>query len=216
MKRAGSVRPIEQALRADTNPYWVAGPLAVIIACGSLGVALAPQLLLKQPLLLIALSPLIRHLFLASPSIDFSSFFLVAVVRLFAPDPFVYLLGRRYGESAVRWLEQRSALTGRMARGLEALFLRAWVLAVFVSPGFTVCTLAGAARIPFWRFALVNLMGTVAMVSVVRFAAHAAKSWITAFVQIIEDHLATFTVVSVALALGGYLVWRRGARPDRR
>lgn len=194
--------------------HWLLGPVALTFVCGFIGVVFSPAILVKSPLLLVALSPLTRHLVLASPSVEFVPFVAVAIARLFFADPFVYVLGWRYGDRAVRWMEARSASTGRVVRWLELLFHRAWPVAVFVSPGYVVCTLSGAARVPFWRFAAVNLAGTTALVLLVRYVAGAASDWIAIVVRVAEEYLGPLTLLGVLLALGGIFLGRRRLRAD--
>jgi membrane protein DedA with SNARE-associated domain len=195
-----------------TAQRWIFGPLAVLALAGLIGVALSPYLLVHAPLGLIALSPLVRHLVLVAPSVDFIPFVAIATARLFAPDPFMYALGRRYGRRAITWVEARSVLMGRFVRIVEGLFHRAGSWVLFVSPGLTASTMAGVFGMPRRRFVIVNVSGTLALVLLLRYVGerfHVVIAEIQAWVAL---HLAPLTGLTSVLALIGWIVWRRRAR----
>lgn len=187
-------------------------PVVLYMVAMGVGVALAPILLERQPLLLFLLAPLGRHLLLVSPALDSATFMLVGVVGYFLVDPFMYLLGRRYGDASLVWIERRSGMMGRGARWLERLFRRAALPVLFVWPGPLVNLLAGAAamRLPLW-FA-VNLAGTLTSVLLARVFGEALSVPIHAVRQFIEDHVAAFTVLSVIAVVTSVILRRRRMR----
>jgi membrane protein DedA with SNARE-associated domain len=179
-----------------------------MVAMG-VGVALAPVLLERQPVLLFLLAPLGRHLLLVSPALDSLTFVVVGVVGYFVVDPFMYLVGRRYGDASLIWLERRSGLMGRGARWLERLFQRAALPVLFVWPGPLVNLLAGAAamRLPVWLG--VNLAGTLASVLVARAFGEALGPAIHAVRAFVEDHVLVFTLLSIAAVVISVILRRR-------
>lgn len=160
-----------------------------------------PYFLARAPLLLIALSPLFRHLVLVSPVVNFGSLLCVAVPRHFAPDPFVYFLGRDYGPLAVEWVETNSPAVGKWVRALESLFAKVGPLALLVSPDIAVSTLAGAARVPFGVFCAMNLFGTVANVIVARWFGAVLEVQIRSVVSFFQAHIVLVTVASLLIVL---------------
>lgn len=172
-------------------------PIGAFTLAGTVGVAFMPYLLSRAPLLLIALSPLFRHLVLASPVVDFPSLLLVAVPRHFAPDPFMYLLGRDYGPLAVEWLEANSPPAGKWIRALERIFAKVGPLALLLSPDLVVSTLAGAARVRFSVFVVMNLLGTIGTVVVAKWFGDALEQPIHVVVGFFQAHLAVVTLASV-------------------
>jgi membrane protein DedA with SNARE-associated domain len=179
-----------------------------MVAMG-VGVALAPVLLERRPVLLFLLAPLGRHLLLVSPALDSVTFVAVGVVGYFLVDPFMYLVGRRYGDASLVWLEQRSGLMGRGARWIERLFRRAALPVLFVWPGPLVNLLAGAAamRLPVWL--VMNLAGTLASVLVARAFGEALGPAIQAVRQFVEDHVIALTVASFAAVVTSVILRRR-------
>ena len=84
-------------------------------------------------------------------------------------DPFYYWAGRRYGRPLVGYLEKHDRRWHRRARRAESFFARwgLWtiLLAYFLPvPNDLLYFGAGDARISFWRFIAVDLVGTVIFV----------------------------------------------------
>jgi membrane protein DedA with SNARE-associated domain len=180
---------------------WCGGVLGVLTIASLVGTAFMPYLLARRPLVLVALSPLFRHLVIAAPRVQPAPFFLVAVPRHFLPDPFVYVLGREYGHLAIEWVEGNSPFTGKIVRALERLFARVGPIALLISPDVIVSTLAGAARVPFPLFVVFNVLGTFITVFVARWFGDVFENSIAAMVRYFEAHLWQVTVVSVLLVL---------------
>jgi len=181
--------------------WWFGSVLGVLTVASLIGTAFMPYLLARRPLVLVALSPLFRHLVIAAPRVPAVPFFLVTVPRHFLPDPFVYLLGREYGHFAIEWVEGNSPFTGKIVRALERLFARVGPIALLISPDVVVSTLAGAARVPVPLFVVFNVLGTFITVFVARWFGDVFESSIAAMVRYFEAHLWMVTVVSVVLVL---------------
>ena len=184
---------------------WCGGTIGVLTIASLVGTAFMPYLLARQPLVLVALSPLFRHLVLAAPRVAPVPFFLVAVPRHFLPDPFVFLLGREFGHLAIEWVEGNSPFTGKIVRGLERLFARVGPVALLISPDVIVSTLAGAARVSFPLFVVFNVLGTFITVFVARWFGDVFENSIASIVKYFEAHLWLVTTVSVLLVL--FLNW---------
>jgi membrane protein DedA with SNARE-associated domain len=194
----------------------LAAPVVVLFTAGLIGTAFAPALLAREPLLLIAMSPLFRHLALASGRVELLPFVAIAVTRLFATDPFLYAIGREYGPEAVDWVETRSGGAGRMVRAVKRAFARAGVLVLFLSPGPLVCLLAGAARMPIATFVTVNLLGTAAAVLLIRTFGLAFAAKLDLVRGFVEGNIAVLTGISVVLVLTSVVVKRRRFPLSRR
>lgn len=110
------------------------------------GTALSPYLLVKSPLLLVALSPAAHHVALAAATVDPVSLIAVATLRRVLTGLSAYGLGYLYGQAALDWVEQRHPRLARLVRLVERLFARIGVALLVVAPAPTVAVLAGAAR----------------------------------------------------------------------
>jgi membrane protein DedA with SNARE-associated domain len=194
-----------------------AAPVGLVAVGGFVGTAFMPQLLLKAPLALIALSPIFRHVVLASRVVEALPLFAVAVPRHFAPDIFVYLLGREFGKSALEWVEANSPTSGRFVRLLERLFAKAGVFVLLLSPDLVVSTLAGVARMPPALFVVANIAGTIGMVAVARYFGDVFDGPIRAILAFFQAHLGLVTAVSVILvvALNWYFRKPKSDAPPR-
>ncbi len=179
----------------------LAAPVVAVMVAGFVGTAFMPYLLARAPLVLVALSPIFRHLVLASRVVDAVPLFAVAVPRHFAPDIFVYLLGREFGRTALEWVEANSPSSGRFVRMLERLFSKGGVLVLLVSPDLVVSTLAGIARLPLALFVVANIAGTIGTVAVARYFGDVFDGPIRTILAFFQAHLALVTVASVLIVV---------------
>jgi membrane protein DedA with SNARE-associated domain len=180
-------------------------PILALTGMSMLGEALAPTLLVSQPLTLIGLSPLVRHLVLAAPSIDLGPYLAVGLVRLFIGDPFMYMLGRDYGDRAIEAAVGKTGAAGEAVRTIDRLFRRAsWPL-VLLWPGPLVCALAGAARMPLVPFVGLNLLGTLGMLGLARWSGGQMPGTIELIRAFFERHPYAATLTSTGLVVATLL-----------
>lgn len=185
-------------------------PVVALTIGATVANALAPTLLVEHPLVLLALAPIFRYMVATATLIDPVPFFTVALVAKFSTDPIMYVLGYRYGDSAVRWIEQRAG-GGEYVRALERWFTRARWPVVFIAPNRLVCILAGATRMPFKAFAAVNVAGTAFNIVVARSLSEALSGPIGALVRFTDRYQWWLTAVTVtAVMLSVSLQRRRG------
>ena len=142
--------------------------MAILTILGWIGDAFAPTLLNKAPLLLLVCNPRLRNLVLVSPMVEFVPFVAVAVGRLVISDPLFYWFGRRYGDGAIRWMERRFGAGASPVLWLEKAFRKAAWPVVALIPNNMICLLAGATRMSWPAFAIVNLAGTFVRILGVR------------------------------------------------
>ena len=182
--------------------------LGSFFVAAMVGTALAPTLVVAQPLLLIALNPVLRHLVLVANQVEPAAYFVVGALRLFGPDPFHYLLGRWYGDSALAWLERKSPRAGRVVRAVEAAFARAGLAILFLAPEGIICLLAGAARVRPVTFIALDIAGTVCTLTLVRLFGRRYEQGIQDVLDFVEGNIVTLTAASVVLVVCSAL-WRR-------
>lgn len=175
-----------------------------------MGVALSPYLVTHHPLLLIALSPIGRHLVLAASIVDPAAFVTVTVLRRLLFYTASFHLGRALGPWAIPWVEARAARFGRLVRIAERLFGRAPRLVVLLFAGPIVSVLAGTSgmdRRTYFALATPNLI--VRALLVLGFA-----TWLEAYLAIALAWIrAWWLPATVVLAAGvAFVTWRRRAR----
>ncbi len=183
------------------------GALGVLGSGSLIGVAFSLYLVNHQPLLLIALSPLGRHLVLVAPLVDPVAFVAVAVGRRMLFYLASFYLGRALGPLGIPWIEARAASFGAFVRWLEQLFSRAPRLVVLLLTGPTVSALAGISGMRTAVFLSYATPGLVArMLLVLGFA-----EWVRAYIEVvlawIDEYWIPGTLVMIALV--GLYRWRR-------
>ncbi len=143
-----------------------------VLSVGSMsGVASSLYLVNHYPLLLVALSPLGRHVILAAAVVDPFALVAVAVVRRMIFYVACFQLGRSMGPTGVVWLEARAARLARFVRLVERLFARWSRTVVFLSTGPTISTLAGMSGMSMRTFVPLATVGLVLrMIGILLFA----------------------------------------------
>ncbi len=174
-------------------------PIIILSTAGTIATAFTPTLATQHPLLLIALDARNRMLVLAR-EVDLVPFVVVAVLRRSLSDPLFYLLGRLYGDRAIRWLEKKGG-GGELVKLTERWFAKASYLMVFLFPGAIVCALAGATRMRPVAFAACNIAGTVASVSAVRIFSDTISSPVEALLGFFDRNLVLTTSITVGLVV---------------
>ena len=122
--------------------------LAVMGTGSMIGATSVLYLANHSPLLLIALSPIGRHLILVAPTVPSVPFVAVGTLRRLAFYLPCFFLGRTLGFKALAWLETRFRGAVRFVRWLDRIFQRARYPAVFLLLGPIMSTIAGNARMP--------------------------------------------------------------------
>jgi len=203
------VTPPSSAQRSR-SAVWLVGPVVCIAAASVVASALTPPLLAHHPLVLVVLSPRNRNLVATAPFVAALPFFVAALVARFAADPFLYLLGRRYGIDAVRWVEARTGAAAIVVRVLDRAFRRAAWFFVFFFPGGLVCVLAGSTGMAPKTFVLLDLAGTVTIVATLRIVGHEVAGPVDVVRRFLSRNLVWTTAVTIALALvWSVRRWRR-------
>jgi hypothetical protein len=185
--------------------------LGVLGSCSLLGVAFSPYLVTQWPLLLVALSPLGRHMVLVAPAVNPVAFFVVLVVRRLIFYLGCFQLGRALGPWAIPWVESRSRTFGRFLRFLERLFNRAPYAVVLVMSGPSVSALAGVSGMQTGAFlSLATASLAVRVLLVMGFAA-----WIRVYVEIALTWIDAYWIPATAVTASGVVLhqlWQRRSR----
>ena len=171
-------------------------PIILITTMGLIASAFTPTLATQHPLLMIALDARNRFLVLAR-NVDLVPFVIVAVLRRSFSDPLFYLLGRFYGDNALRWLQKKGG-AGDLVPFTEKLFKKAGYPMVFAFPGAIVCALAGQTGMSPVGFMVTNLAGTLTAV----FAVRRFSSTIARPVEGLLDFFSRNLVVTTAVSIG--------------
>jgi membrane protein DedA with SNARE-associated domain len=189
----------------------IIAPIITLVIINNIGSALAPDLVNRNPLLLIAMSPPNRNLIAASHHAPLIAYFVVGFLRLLAPDPFFYALGDNYGERVITWMERRTPSYGILMRQLESWFEKAsWPL-VLIVPNNPVSLLAGAAKMDKRVFWSLNALGTLGRLLLMYWIGDVFQDKVDLILGWIADHrlpLLAFTITAVGITL--LREWRSG------
>lgn len=186
--------------------------IAALYAASFVGTALTPILVRDFPLLMLLLQPTSGHILLVSARVAIVPLVAVVVLRRFAGHAVFFLLGRWYGDRALRWVKGRGGRWRALVETLEELFARAGFVAVFLAPGTLTGLLAGASGMRRWQFAVLDLAGLLAQVLVVRFAAGVAADPLAVAVGFIDRQAGPLTAVCALAVILWLLVRRRRGR----
>lgn len=173
----------------------------VLTLATSLGVAFAPALVTHAPLVLIAVSPLYRHMVLIAPRVDFLPFVLIALVARMLGSLLGYVYGAGYGEQSIVWMQQRSPRLGRLLRVLEGWFRRAAPLLLFAWPGPLFCALAGAGGMSRWLFLVLATLGQLLQVLIAYRLGEELAPWLAPVLAFFRDYTLSTTLVCVLAVL---------------
>lgn len=176
-----------------------ASALAMLSTLSLVGVVFSLYLVNHQPLLLVALSPIGRHLLLAAPTVDPFAFVAVVVARRMLFYLASFHLGRALGPAGVVWIEARAAGFGRFVRWLEWLFQRASHLVIFFLCGPTLSALAGASGMRPRTFAALAAPGLALRAILLLGIAASVREYIELLLAWIDENWIAGTVAMLAL-----------------
>jgi hypothetical protein len=202
----------QRALRLRSAVLGLVGALSV---ASLVGTALSPYLLVKSPLLLVAISPAAHHVVFAAATVDPLSLLVVATLRRALTGVGAFGLGVVFGRQAVGWVELRQPRMGRWLGYVEKLFTRYGIALLAVAPAPTLAFFAGvAARRLRWVLPAL-LVGHALWNAAAYYVGDALAARTDSMVDFLSAHLLESTLVCVAFVALQQLVRRlmRRANP---
>ncbi len=185
---------------------------AVLAVMTLIGRGLAPMLLTKSPLLLVALSPITPHLVLAATVAPMAPFIVVGTLRRILAPIIAYHVGRHYGPDGITFLHNRYPRWSRFLRFVERAFDRAAPLLLLVLPDLGMCALAGARLFNRWFALAMVIAGQAIRVALTFHVGDALSAWLMPFVDLLRAHVWTATLICAVLAIAYGLSRRRTQR----
>ncbi len=183
--------------------------VALLTVASVVGSATSPLLLVKAPLLLVALAPDGRHVALVAGSSDPWLLVSLAVVRRALFSVAVFGLGAAYGEHAVNWIEARAHGLGKALRALERLFERVGAVLLIAAPFLSLCVLAGAARTRLTTFLPALLLGHCLWAAATVWLGQRVAAQSQMVTEFFAERLVESTLACVALVVAHQLLTRR-------
>jgi membrane protein DedA with SNARE-associated domain len=179
--------------------YLLLVPIVVLTIGAYVGDALAPTLAVEHPLWLILLNTRKRYLVLTVNRLDPVTFFVVGVGRQMLSDPLYFLLGRRYGDSGVRWLERKLGEGAASVTIYEDWFKKAAYPMVAIAPNAIISLLAGASKMKASVFLVLNLGGTIVTLILLRIFGDVFSGPLDTVLDFLRRYQWPLTALSVVL-----------------
>jgi len=190
---------------------WLITPIVVMSVAGTLADIFAAALVKHHPLVQMFFNPRNRYLLLASPRVGAISFFAVGFIRLVLTDPIGFLLGRQYGDAALKWAGDKMGDGGRFVTTLQRWFGKAGPVIILIAPNLYMCLLAGASRMRMRVFLTMNILGTVGRLVLIRLAGDAFNDELESVLEFIQRNQWKLVAISfVVVALQTIRSRRRG------
>jgi hypothetical protein len=190
--------------------------LGAVAMCSVTGTAFSMYLVKHQPLLLIALSPLARHLLLVAHRVDPLAFIALGTLRRFVFYVPFFELSRDLGAPALELLDRRMRGLRPYIGFLQRVFAFAPHVFVLISPGPVMATLAGSGGVRRGAYVPLVLVGLCLRLWIWLVIAEWAREPIEALLAWIDRYWVPGTVLLVtALVLYHWRQRRRSAADTR-
>ena len=199
---------MEQRERRRIPLVWLLTPYVVLTVVAFGADILGPKLITERPLLQIFLNPRNRYYLLAAPQVDIVPFFVVGFIRLVLTDPLLFVLGRQYGDAAIRWVEKQAGEAGYVVRWVEKWFPKVAPLVILIAPSAQWNVLAGATGMKVKLYVVLNLIGTVGRLTLFWIAAETFEDELMDVLEFIQRY--QWWLVAASFALVAFQMGRRG------
>lgn len=182
-------------------------PMALAFSLAQASRALWPTLLAEAPWTLLVMSVNSTRALLVQPLVHPSVFFTLAIARPLIMAPVYYFFGRRYGDVALRWIDNKLGPTSTIVAKLERFFRRFAYPLVAWSPTLVNSTMAGATGMRAMAFFPLAIVGTVARVTLLYFLGDVLSAPLKDFATFVGKY--QWYITPVTFALVAAQVWRR-------
>lgn len=186
--------------------------LGVSLCSGVIGNALTLVLLRESPVALLVVHASYPQMALASVRLDPLTFVAVAAVRRWLGEAVFFAAGRVIGTEVLAWYAQRSGRTLRLPHRLNHRYALVRDAAVVLVPHPLVSAFFGVTGMPWLRFLVLKLVGSVLTVAAFWYGAGFLPLEMAA--DFLEANAVAITVFGVVLALAWWRWQRRANGPD--
>lgn len=160
VRRVIADETVEPAPTHRTGPIWVVAFVALVI-CTQLS-SIITSLAKDHPLLLISMSARNRNIVLTAPSLPVWQWMLAAGLRLAASAIVCHMIGRCYGDRALKWFWRFLGMPQEQVAKFEQSVAKAeWFVVPFFVGSNIVWALTGAAETTWKRLVPMFAVGIV-------------------------------------------------------
>ena len=188
--------------------------VGVMSAIGLIGTAISPYLAVKHPLALVTMSADVRHVLLAAGRVDPAVLIPVAIVRRILGMISTYAFGVLWGYTALRWSARKSRHAAVLIGLVERFFRKVGLPILLFIPSYTLCLLAGAARLSWRGYLTVVIVGQIAFTCLLVVVGDALGRWTLQVIYFLAAHLYESTAIAIVLVLVSQVISRRGEPPS--
>jgi membrane protein YqaA with SNARE-associated domain len=203
--------PSSPRLRAS-----VLGLFGVVTVLSLLGTALAPYLLVKSPLLLVALSPAAHHVALAAASVAPLPLIVVATLRRALTGIAAYGVGYVFGAVAQSYILERSPRLAKLWAFMDRQLRRFGAGVLILAPLPTIALLLGAAHGRFAPFFCSLFVGLAIWSSATYYLGEALARWTDLLTATLDENLLESTLICITVVAAqqtiAHFLRRRKAR----
>lgn len=198
-------------------PAWqrriVVALLAASFAAGAVGNALTPVLLRESPIALLAVHASYAQMALTSARIDPVTFVALVALRRFVGELVFFAGGRVLGAELLAWYADRRGKPLRLPNQLNHRWWPVRDAAIVALPNPAVSAFFGAVRVPWWRFTVLKLVGSVVTVAAMRSVLDNVRG-VEKIADFVEANAVVITVIGL-LAAFGWWRWQRRTRDSQ-
>ena len=166
--------------------FWVAAQAGAI---------LLPRFVETQPLLIVALNARRTYLALTADNSPMVAWFIIGFARQMIADPIFFMLARVYGDNAVRIIERQYG--GALYKRWEPYLRKGLYFFTALAPNVILCALAGASQMRTRTFIIINALGTMASLIVIRIFGDVFSGPIGSVRDILREYWIPITIVGV-------------------
>lgn len=187
-------------------------PIVAVIVVGQVTRAIWPTLLEEAPAALLFATSSFTRLLLVQPLVPAALFFVIAIVRILLLAPLYWSFGREYGDTALRWSEERLGGSTSMLARFERWFRKAGrvLVACWWSP--IVAVMAGATGMRARAFFPLMVLGAVGRVSAIYFLGDWLEEPLTDISGFISRYALYLTPITIAITAFQIVMSRRRGR----
>lgn len=191
---------------------WLAAFVGLVV-CTNIANASWAAIASDHPARLLLLSSRNRFLIAASPNLDFVTWALLGTIRITAAAIVCHLIGREYGDQALRWFWRYLGMPQEQVSKFENAFAKAeWFVVPFFVGSNIVWVLSGAARTTWRRLAPMMAVGLVARLGVLWWLSKAFEEEVVSALKWIDRYQWWFIIGSIAIVVLANLRNLRSAR----
>lgn len=183
-----------------------------LLAITTLGAVFSPWLLAREPLWLVGISPVGRHMVVVAALTAMVPFVTVVFARRFLDGLVTFSIGRAYGDDATTFFIERAPKLAGSVRLMERIVKRVGPLALLLIPGVVSSLLVGSAGLSRRAYVGFASVGYLLSTYLIYRLGAAIAAWVNPLVDYVRAHVPELTLACLVI-YGASIFWRRARAP---